>query len=117
MSPQLAAVADGLLDRAGGARLGEDRRLAHARGTQRLEVVKQDRPVRDREQMLGIHGRGRPGAIVLSATYQNERLRDLHMQSNGSKGPLLPRPDRIIDEKCDCVHGRARNRAVRTFLG
>jgi hypothetical protein len=91
VEPQIAAVADGLLDRAGRTRLGEDDGLADARLAQRLEVVEEDRPIRDGEQMLGLDGRRRPGAVILPATHQNKRLCDLHTHSNGRRGPPLLR--------------------------
>ena len=48
----VAPVADGVLERGGGLGVREDRRLAHPSGAERLEVVEQQRPVADGEELL-----------------------------------------------------------------
>ena len=81
--PQLGAVADGALDRPAGVGRGEDRRLQDAGGAQRLEVVEEDRPVGDREEMRaarrrqratnGRCRRTRPGSAPLRSPYRHQR--------------------------------------------
>ena len=58
------AVADGALDRVAGLGVGDDRRLEQPGAMKALEVVKEDRPVRDREQVLGSPRPPRPGLLV-----------------------------------------------------
>ena len=67
------------------ARIDEHHALEHARGTQRLEVVEQDRAVRDGEEVLRPVGRRRPRAIVASAPGQDQGLRNLHTHQRTSK--------------------------------
>ena len=47
-----------------GRDVGEDRRFQHARGTQRLEAVREERPVRDREEVRPAAEVGGTAAIV-----------------------------------------------------